>query len=163
MNVPPFNTWLGTEVVRAADGEAEVRIDLQAHHCNKRGVAHGGVVTALLDTALGAAVISSIPQEWWCATTSLSTQFIDGSGAGTLVGTGRVLRRGSRIAYAAGEVRDEGGRLTPDGAEVVWNRPSLLTLGRVPNQPDSVEWFRWQAAVVRARERKLAEQAKRDE
>ena len=82
MDVPPFNTWLGTEIVRRDDGEIEARIDLKPHHLNKRGVAHGGVVTALLDTALGAAVIASIPKEWWCATTSLSTQFIDGAGAG---------------------------------------------------------------------------------
>lgn len=37
----------------------------------------------------------------------------------------------------------------PEG--LVWSRPSLLTLGRVPGQPDSEEWLRWQAAVEAAR------------
>jgi fumarylpyruvate hydrolase len=92
-------------------GEAEARLELQPHHCNKRGVVHGGVLSALLDTALGAAVIASIPKEWWCATTSLSVQFLEGVRSGVLTCTGRVLRRGKRVAFAGGEVRDEAGKL----------------------------------------------------
>ena len=61
MTLPPFNTYLGTEVVRLKNGEARVTLDLAPHHLNRRGVAHGGVVTSLLDSALGAAVIFSIP------------------------------------------------------------------------------------------------------
>ena len=107
---PPFHTYLGVEVVRMEGGEAEARLELLPHHCNKRGVVHGGVLSALLDTALGAAVISSIPKEWWCATTSLSVQFLEGVREGALTCTGRVLRRGKRVAFAGGEVRDAAGR-----------------------------------------------------
>lgn len=122
--MPPFNTYLGTRVLAAGDGTAEVVIDLEPHHLNGRGVAHGGVVTALLDTALGAAVISSMPREWWCATTSLTTQFIDGAGSGRLSAKGQVLRRGARVAFATGEVRDAGGRLiaTANGTWHLWSR-----------------------------------------
>jgi len=124
MKNPPFNTWLGIEIVRREAGEAEVAIDLEPHHLNRRGVAHGGVVTALLDSALGAAVISSMPEEWWCATTSLSTQFHDGVGSGRLIATGRVLRRGGKIAFAAGEVHDRRGRpiASAHGTWHLWNR-----------------------------------------
>ena len=94
MPSPPFNEFLGTKILRAGNGEAEVALDLRPEHLNGRGVAHGGVVSSLLDTSLGAAVISSMPPEWWCATTSLSTQFI-GGGRGRLTATGRVTRRGS--------------------------------------------------------------------
>lgn len=111
MTYPPFHTYLGVEVSRMENGEAEARLDLQPHHCNKRGVVHGGVLSALLDTALGAAVIASIPKEWWCATTSLSVQFLEGVRGGTLICTGRVLRRGKRVAFAGGEVRDASGKL----------------------------------------------------
>ena len=67
------------KLVRREPGEAEVALSLAEQHLNRRGVAHGGVITALLDSALGLAVISSIPDEWWCATTSLSTQFLAGA------------------------------------------------------------------------------------
>ena len=44
---------------------------------------------------------------------------------------------------------------------IVWNRPSLLTLGESPNQPSAVEWQRWQAAVIAAR--RWAEEHAREE
>ena len=127
MSIPPFNTYLGTEIVRRDDGEAEVRLVLQPHHLNRRGVVHGGVVGALLDSALGAAVISAIPAEWWCATISLATQFVDGATDGaTLSAVGRVVRRGGRVAFATGEVRDDRDRLiaTASGSWHLWpHRP----------------------------------------
>ena len=113
----PFNDTLGTELVRAGDGEAELAIELTPEHCNRRGVAHGGVVAALLDSALGAAVVSSIPEEWWCATTSLSIQFIAGARGGRIVGHGRVTRRGRAVAFARGEVRDGNGKLLAGGED----------------------------------------------
>ncbi|HXV77888.1 MAG TPA: fumarylacetoacetate hydrolase family protein [Candidatus Polarisedimenticolaceae bacterium] len=116
MGVPPFNAYLGTEIVRRGKGQAEATLELQPHHLNRRGVAHGGVVTALLDSALGAAVISDIPQEWWCATTSLTAHFIGGARGGRLVATGRVLRRGRSVAFASGEIHDERGTLVAAGS-----------------------------------------------
>ena len=122
MSIPPFNEYLGTEVIRRGDGEAEVRLELKPHHLNSRGVAHGGVITAVLDSALGAAVICSMPKEWWCATTSLTTQFVGGARAGTLVGHGRVVRRGRSVAFASGEIRDGAGQLvaTASGTWHLW-------------------------------------------
>ena len=134
MRAPPFNTYLGIRVERKEAGAASASLELAAHHLNRRGVAHGGVVSALLDSALGAAVISSMPQEWWCATTSLTCQFIDGAGAGRLTATGSVLRRGRRIAFATGEVRDDHDLLiaTAQGTWHLWpHRPG----GRETSRP----------------------------
>jgi uncharacterized protein (TIGR00369 family) len=124
MQTPPFNSYIGTEVLFREKGEAEVVLTLKAHHLNRRGVAHGGVITSLLDSALGAAVISSVPEDWWVATTSLTTQFLDGVGEGKLIASGRVVRRGARVAFATGEVRDGDGRLvaTASGTWHLWNR-----------------------------------------
>ena len=98
MQIPPFNTYIGSEVLFREEGEAEVVLTLKAHHLNRRGVAHGGVITSLLDSALGAAVISSVPEQWWVATTTLTTQFLEGVGEGKLIASGRVVRRGSHAA-----------------------------------------------------------------
>jgi len=124
MNVPPFDDYLGLEIRPKEAGTVEVTLDLEQHHRNLRGVAHGGVVLSMLDSALGAAVISAIPDAWWCATTSLSTNFIAGTGEGKLTATGRVLRRGWSVAYASGEVRDERGKLiaTAQGSWHLWTR-----------------------------------------
>ena len=124
MSKLPFHDHLGAEIVRRESGEVDIALELAAHHRNRRGVVHGGVLTALLDAALGGAVVASIPKEWWCATTSLSTQFLDGAGTGTILASGRVVRRGGRVAFAAGEVRDDAGRLlaVAHGTWHLWHR-----------------------------------------
>jgi len=122
MELPRFVAYLGIQVERTGDGESVAHLEIGSHHRNRRGVVHGGVVSSLLDTALGAAVISAIPKEWWCATTSLSVEFLEGAREGRLVATGRVLRKGGRVAFAGGEVRDSRGRLvaTAQGSWHLW-------------------------------------------
>src|SRR5262245_51786180 len=133
-SIPPFNTYVGVHVSRMEGGSAEATLELGPHHLNNRGVVHGGVLTALLDTVLGAAVISSIPKEWWCATTSLSTQFLEGVGEGKLLATGRVLRRGRHVAFADGEVHDLTGRLIAT-AQGSWHLWSFRPAGRPSTEP----------------------------
>lgn len=128
MPAPPFNQYLGIRVDRMEDGVAFASIDLAKHHANNRGVAHGGVVSSLLDSAMGAAVISAIPKEWWCATTGLSIQFIAGAREGTLTATGRVTRRGRSVAFVQGEARDAAGTLvaTAQGTWHLWpHKPEM--------------------------------------
>ena len=128
MPAPPFNQYLGIRVSRMEGGEAEASIELAPHHTNNRGVAHGGVVSSLLDSAMGAAVISAIPKEWWCATTGLTIQFIAGPHEGTLTATGKVARRGRSIAFVRGEAHDASGRLlaTAQGTWHLWpHKPEM--------------------------------------
>ncbi len=122
MPAPPFNQYLGIHVSRMEGGEAEAAIEIGPQHANNRGVAHGGVVSSLLDSAMGAAVISAIPKEWWCATTGLSVQFIAGAREGSLRATGKVTRLGRSIAFVYGEAKDGGGRLvaTAQGTWHLW-------------------------------------------
>jgi len=118
-NPTPFDELLGLEILRAVDGEAEVRLALTPAHLNRRGVAHGGVVSALLDVSLGAAVVSTTTAEEWCGTLELSVQFRDPARRGPLTGRGRVERRGRRVVFAAGEVVDVRGRVVA-AAHGVW-------------------------------------------
>lgn len=123
MQLPPFNEFMGTKLTRIENGEAEMTLELQPEHLNLRGVAHGGVTTMLLDSALGAAVIASMPSEWWCATLSLNTEFLRGPTEGLLTARGRVVRRGRSIAFASGEIVDERNRLlaTASGTWRLWS------------------------------------------
>jgi len=97
-----------------------MRLALEDHHRNNRGVAHGGVVSSLLDATLGAAVISSIPKEWWCATVSLTVEYLSGARHGPLEAVGRIVRRGRRVAFAEGEIRDARGKVVATG-HGAWN------------------------------------------
>jgi uncharacterized protein (TIGR00369 family) len=118
----PFGEHLGLEVLEAADGVASVRLQLGNEVRNRRGVAHGGAVASLLDSALGAAVISAIAPHEWCGTLQISIQYSDPARHGPLIGTGRVVRRGRRVAFAEGEVTDARGRTVAraHGTWTIW-------------------------------------------
>lgn len=74
----------------------------------KAGVAmiHGGVLTGLLDSALGAAALSvSVEQDMLCATAEIKTSFFAPVELGDeLVATARIKHAGRRLLYAEGDV-----------------------------------------------------------
>ena len=122
--VTPFNKHVGIERGPRGEGRAEMTLTIDGRHVNKRGVAHGGVLSTLLDSALGGAVVSAIRPEEWCATMSLAVQFLDGPRTGDhVVARGEVRKRGKRIAFARGEaVRESDGRVlaTAEGVWYIW-------------------------------------------
>ncbi len=124
--VPEFNRLLGIDRIRSGAGRAEVALDLKKELTNRRGVAHGGLITSLLDVALGSAVISGIRSEEWCGTMQLSVQFREPGVGTSLTARGRMMRRGRHVAFAEGEVVDDGDRIvaTAQGTWHVWpSRP----------------------------------------
>jgi uncharacterized protein (TIGR00369 family) len=52
----PFAEHMGFDVVERTDGRAVVECLIVDAHANTRGIAHGGVLSALIDMACGAAV-----------------------------------------------------------------------------------------------------------
>lgn len=126
MPAPPFHEWLGIDHARMEGGKTEFHLDVLPEHRNGAGVVHGGVIAALLDSAMGAAVVSAIPKEWWCSTTSLSVQFLAGAREGRITARGTVVRTGRRVAHVGGEIVDASGRVlaTAQGAWHLWpHRP----------------------------------------
>jgi uncharacterized protein (TIGR00369 family) len=118
----PFNELLGTRCVLKEPGRTRYELTVGPQHLNKRGVAHGGVVTSLLDTALGASVVASIRIEEWTGTLELSVQFREPVLPGVITAEGRVARRGRTVAFAEGEIRDSTGRIlaTAHGVWTIW-------------------------------------------
>ena len=107
---------LDIEYLEFGDGGCCVGVTLNEKHLNKGGVAHGAMMTTLLDKALGGALVSLLKKEEWCATAQLSTSFIDAARTGErLLATGNVTRKGRGVAHLAGEVRTEDGRLIATG------------------------------------------------
>lgn len=79
-------------------------------HVNKGGVAHGALMSALLDTALGGALVSTLRKQEWCATAQLSISYLEAGQVGTsLTARGHIVRRGKGVAHLAGEVTDDAG------------------------------------------------------
>ena len=117
--IPEFNRTLGMTAIRAADGAAEIDLTLSPGLTNRRGVAHGGVLTSLLDSVMGGSVVSAIAAEEWCGTVQLSVQFLAPGLGPTLHGRARMVKRGKHVAFARGEVVDARGEVIASG-EGTW-------------------------------------------
>lgn len=103
---------LGVSDVEMLQAAANVTLPTGDAHANQGGWVHGGVIAGLLDMALGAAVVTTLREDEWCATMSLTTDFLRPAKPGSrLVARARVERRGRLAAYPAGEVVDESGEV----------------------------------------------------
>ncbi len=105
----PFSAHIGAELEELREGYARLSLVLQAHHTNPNGVMHGGVITTMMDSALGAALMAQRGEEASRnphATVEMNASFLAGARPGDeIVVEGRVLRLGKNIAFGEAEAR----------------------------------------------------------
>jgi len=99
----PFLQWMGIEVIAAGEGWVEEHLAIRPEFLQP-DVVHGGVIYALADTLAAHAVLTTIYPDQWCTTVEQKINFLRPIVTGTLVGKGRVVQLGSRIAYCEVEV-----------------------------------------------------------
>ncbi|MFT5578008.1 MAG: hypothetical protein ACI9WS_000760 [Paraglaciecola psychrophila] len=107
------STYLGWEFVDADDeaGTATIAFNTTAQVCNKWGGIHGGMVSAMLDDVLSAAI--GLKVEWGeiMPTLEMKTSFISAGKPGRLIGKGRLIKRGKSIGFAEASLYNEDGSL----------------------------------------------------
>lgn len=101
----PFFTLMGIVVDEFGDGRARLTMDVRPDMLNGAGWLQGGVYVALADEAIALALYTLLDENERIATIDEHTSFIKGVNAGRIVATGRVIRKGRRVAFADGEVR----------------------------------------------------------
>ncbi len=105
----PFSAHIGAEMEELREGYARLSIVLEPHHTNPNGVMHGGVITTMMDSALGAALGALRGEEAGRnphATVEMNASFLAGARPGDrIVVEGRVLRLGRTIAFGEAEAR----------------------------------------------------------
>ncbi len=94
-----FNDWLGLAV--DSDGEA-VFLDTTPEHEVAPGIVHFAVLTTLAEVAAARTVGTTV------VPAGVNVNLLAPARPGRLVGRGRLLRRGKRLAVAEGEVLQEG-------------------------------------------------------
>ena len=122
---------IGIERGDWGSGKSSVFLNIEYKHCNKGGVAHGGLYTMMLDMALGGALVSILPKEEWCATTQLSISFISAARPGEkITAHGNVVKRGKNVAHLDGKITADSGRViaTATGTWAIWDhKPASMS------------------------------------
>ena len=106
-----FTQSIGVREVSIEPGEIELELDADESHWSEAERAHGGVLFSVLDTALGRAVVSSLPEGRGCATLECKINFFRPVIRGKLRASARLVTKTRRTAYAEGSIIDEENRI----------------------------------------------------
>jgi uncharacterized protein (TIGR00369 family) len=114
---PPIATLLRMSVDDIEQGRVVFGCAVDESVYNPIGVVHGGLVCTLLDTVVGCAVHTTLPQGVGYTSIELKVNYLRAVHAtsGPLRAEGRVVKPGSRVAFAEGEVTDAAGRTVATG------------------------------------------------
>ena len=97
----PYMANLGELYSRRNDGEIVFAMRIEDKHTNMRGIAHGGMLASLADSALGLGLTLVCEGRQSFVTVNLSTDFIDAARPGDWVEAQvEVQKLGKRMAFA---------------------------------------------------------------
>ena len=109
----PIAALMDFDLVEVGEGRAVFAVRPQEFHYNPIGVVHGGLAATLLDTAMGCAIHSLLPEGRGYTTLELKVNFVRAlrSDTGEVRAIGKVIHLGGKVATAEGSVVDKDGKL----------------------------------------------------
>lgn len=110
---PPIAAHFGLRWEHIGHGEVVAVAEPDESLYNPIGMVHGGVAATMLDSVVGCAVHTTLPAGVGYSSVELKVSYLRAihAGRGEIRATGRVVKEGSRIAFAEGEIRDAEGKL----------------------------------------------------
>jgi len=103
---PPIAELMGFSLVEVQEGRAVFALEPAEWMYNPIGSVHGGVAATLLDSCMGCAVNSTLPDGATYTTTDLQVRYVRamGSDTGRVLAEGTVVHSGTRTATAEGRL-----------------------------------------------------------
>ena len=121
---------LGAVINRVAPGEVEIEMPYRADLAQQHGFIHGGIVTAIVDSACGYAAFSLSAPETAVLTVEYKVNFVAPAKGNLLLARGEVVRPGATITVCKGDV------LAYDDGEEKLVASMLTTMMLMPNRSD---------------------------
>ncbi len=114
---PPIATTLDFHPLSLEEGKVVFEFEPQEFHYNPIGSVHGGVISTVLDTVLGCAIHSKLPQGITYTTLELKINFIKAvtSKSGKMIAEGRLIHLGKSTALVEADLKSETGTLYAHG------------------------------------------------
>ncbi|MGB2694296.1 MAG: PaaI family thioesterase [Dehalococcoidia bacterium] len=103
----PYYQAMGMSLLEIDVGRALLRVAIRPSHLNADGIAHGGVLPAIADGAMGNALRTLNGEAAQVLTAEIHLHFLRPVTGGALLAEGRVVQSGRRVSFAEVEMRDE--------------------------------------------------------
>jgi len=103
----PYARFLGIELGEMKRGQATLHLEMRDELRRNNGVAHGGVVASLADTAAAFAILTLLEPDQTTTTIDLTIHYLRPLVKGRVTANARVLRAGRRVQAISVEITDE--------------------------------------------------------
>jgi len=107
----PFARLLGIEVESVEPGHAVLTMPIRDELKQNHGIAHGGSIAAVIDSAMALAIMPLLAENERTTTVDLTIHYMRPLTGGTARASARVVRAGKRIITVSAELFDEQGKL----------------------------------------------------
>ena len=108
----PFAKLLGIEVDLLEPGHAVLSMKMRDDLMRNGGIAHGGAVATLIDSAMAFAIIQLLGDNEHTVTVDLTIHYLRPLSAGTARASARVVRAGKRVITVSAELFDQNDKLS---------------------------------------------------
>jgi len=102
----PFAKLLGIEVVSVEPGVATLSMKMRDDLKRNGGIAHGGAVATLIDSAMAFAIMPMLGENEHSLTVDLTIHYLRPVSEGSARATARVVRAGKRVITVSAELFD---------------------------------------------------------
>lgn len=115
--LPPLLHTLGMDKPELEAGKVTFHFEPQEYHYNPIGSVHGGVITAVLDSAMGCTIQSILPAGMGYTTLELKVNFLKAVSYrnGRLQAEGKIIHSGKSTALVEASLKDEKGTVYAHG------------------------------------------------
>ena len=107
----PYWTLLGIEMLDVKKGWAKLQLPFAKKLTHPYGIAHGGVIFSLADSAVAMALLGLVEKGERFTTVEMNINYVSPFRGGNITAEARIINKGSRIALGDVDVRDDQGGL----------------------------------------------------
>lgn len=111
-DTPPCARLLGCVVAEARPDDGWIRLAFEAgpDFLNPAGFVQGGILAAMLDDSMGAAILTHTDGRLYSVTINMNVSFLSPAKAGRLFGEGQVVQLGKTTGFVEARLVDAAGR-----------------------------------------------------
>ena len=107
----PFAKLLGIEAELVEPGHAVLTMKIREDLKRNGGIAHGGAVAAVIDSAMAFAIVPLLSENEHTVTVDLTIHFMRPLSEGSARASARVVRAGKRVITVSAELFNSEGKL----------------------------------------------------
>ena len=141
INSSPYLIHQNMKLLNLKIGESFMEVELNRNHLQGYGYVHGGVYSALIDSAGFFAAYTKVEVENSAATIEMKVNYLSSVKSGKLLAHGRCLNMGKSIGLAEASIKSENGTLLAQGLITIMVTPpikSIESLTLPPKFRDSI-------------------------